>query len=374
MKIDENNLSRLETDYGGYLKGEAVDAFFEDFDIKFSAGHWCAGDFYDRFATEGYNSNDPDFSSDILSQIRRVKQAGIKGIEMQSHLFVDDRFNTDHDTVKNVKAELERQGMVPTNMALNLFSDPKWKLGSLTNPDRSRREDAVAAALQGVETARDLGCTSVTLWPGSDGWDYNFQADHEGLLERFIEGCCSINEGAVRSGLRFGVEAKLHEPREGNMILPTSHMSILVANEVNERCGGSNMGLIIDYGHEQMYGVNPGFTLCAAKVFGVPLVNFHINTAKLHSNDEDRVAGTGDNWRLAEFCYAAIKTGYSGWFSEDQFTYRMDPVKAMALSKELFSNVMKKALLIYKNRSVLEDAQATGDAGRTIDAVKEILM
>ena len=102
----------------------------------------------------------------------------------------------------------------------------------------------------------------------------------------------------------------------------------------------------------------------------VPVVNFHINTAKLHSNDEDRVAGTGDVWRMVDFCYAAIDTGYDGWFGEDQFTYRMEPVKAISLSRELFTNMMKKALLIYRDRRKLRRAQSTGDAGETIDVVK----
>jgi len=75
-----------------------------------------------------------------------------------------------------------------------------------------------------------------------------------------------------------------------------------------------------------------------------------------------------------DFCYAAIDTGYDGWFGEDQFTYRMDPVKAMSLSRELFGNLMKKALLIYARREKLREAQATGDAGRTIDVVKDILI
>ena len=97
------------------------------------------------------------------------------------------------------------------------------------------------------------------------------------------------------------------------------------------------------------------------------------NNAKLHSNDEDRIAGTGDIWRLADFCYAAIDTGYDGWFGEDQFTYRTDPIKSMALSRELFGNVMKKALLIYAIRNKLEKAQSTGDAVAAIELVKRYI-
>jgi len=156
-------------------------------------------------------------------------------------------------------------------------------------------------------------------------------------------------------------------------VVTTTQKAMLIAAEVNRITGVANMGVAIDYGHEQMYGYEPADNLYLARRMGVPVVNFHINNAKLHSNDEDRVAGTGDNWRLADFCYAAVDTGYDGWFGEDQFTYRMEPVKAMALSKELFANTMKKALMIYRRRRALRRAQKTGDAGKTIDVVKKIL-
>jgi xylose isomerase len=158
------------------------------------------------------------------------------------------------------------------------------------------------------------------------------------------------------------------------MVIPTTHMAILVAKMVNDVCGGTNMGVCVDYGHEQMYAVEPASMLYVARRAGVPVVNFHLNDAKLHSNDEDRIAGTGDIWRLADFCYAAIDTGYDGWFGEDQFTYRTDPVKSMALSRELFANVMKRALLIYAAKDKLEKAQATGDAAATIETVKKYIL
>jgi len=173
--------------------------------------------------------------------------------------------------------------------------------------------------------------------------------------------------------LKFGTEAKLKEPREGNMVIATTAKAALVAKEVNAICGGNNMGVTIDYGHEQMYGDEPAAQLYMLKRFGVPITNFHVNTAKYHSNDEDRVTGTGDIWKLVDFCYAAIDTGYDGWFGEDQFTYRMEQVKAMRLSKELFGNAMKKALLIYARKDELEKARLSGDQGAVLDVVKRII-
>jgi xylose isomerase len=374
MRLDKKSLVKLDKEYEGYLEGEKLDRLFAEFGINFAAGHWCAGDFADRFAPKGYNSNKKGFSSDIVSQIERVSQAGIKGIEFHEAIFIDKNYKKDAKIIERVKRALEKNRVIPTNMNTNLFSDPKWKLGGVTNPNSSIRRDALRVALQGVGIAKEVGCKSVALWPGSDGWDYNFEVNYGALLDRFIEACVAINRRAKEMGLRFGIEAKLHEPREGNMIISTTHKAALVAMEVNRACGGKNMGVAIDYGHEQMYANEPGDTLYTLKRFGVPVVNFHLNNAKLHSNDEDRITGTGDNWRLADFCYAAIDTGYDGWFGEDQFTYRTDPVKSMALSREMFGNMMKKALLIYANRDKLEEARKSGDACKTIDIVKKILI
>lgn len=374
MKISIDILKKLETEYSGYLEWDIIDKFFEDFGIKFAAGHWSAGDFMDRFATRGYNSNDPNFRSDIISQLHRIKQAGIKGVEFHDVLFIDSNYRKVQSFIGEVKDELKKLGLVPTNMNINLWTDPKWKMGGITNPSLKVREEAIQIALQAVEIAKELGCNSVSLWPGSDGWDYNFEVNYGKQLELFIDGCEKINREAKKAGLIFGIEAKLHEPREGNMVIPTTHHAALVAKTVNERCGGTNMGVCIDYGHEQMYAVEPAATVYALKTFGVPLVNFHINTAKLHSNDEDRIAGTGDIWRMVDFIYSAIDTGYDGWFGEDQFTYRTDPVKAMYLSKEIFANLAKKALLIYARKEELEKVREMGDQAEIINFVKKIIL
>ena len=374
MKITKAKLSALSRKYRGYLKGAKVDAFLNDFGIKFAAGHWCAGPFVDRFASDGYTAPEDNLEPGLVGQLKRVAKAGIKGVEVHGALFFNDKLEVDDAKVREAKAALKEYKLTATNMNTDTWSHPRWKLGGITNPNPRLRRLALDVALKGIDIAKEIGCSSVALWPGSDGWDYNFQANYGKLLDHFISGCITINKKAKKAGLGFGVEAKLHEPREGNMILATTHKSMAVCMVVNRECKGRNMGVAIDYGHEQMYGNEPADNLYTAKVLGVPVVNFHLNTAKLHSNDEDRVAGTGDNWRFADFCYAAIDTGYDGWFGEDQFTYRMEPIKAMSLSREIFANIMKKALMIYAKKDELTKAQATGRAERTIDAVKEILI
>ena len=374
MKVTPANLGKLSTTFRGYLKGAKLDEFFKTFGIKFAAGHWAAGEFMDRFAPAGYNSDNPDFDPSVPAQLERIKEAGVEGVEFHEALFIDERFRKMPAKIEEVKRALRRLRLTPTNMNTNLWSHPKWKLGSVTHPNPRVRRAALRVCLQGIEIAKEIGCSSVSLWPGADGWDYNFQVNYGTILDRFIRACVAVNKAAKRAGLRFGIEAKLKEPREGNMVVCDTPKAILVASTVNRVCGGRNMGVAIDYGHEQMCGNEPADMVYTARRFGVPMVNFHVNNAKYRSNDEDRVTGTGDNWRLADFCYAAIDTGYAGWFGEDQFTYRMDQVKAMALSRELFGNVMKKALVIYRDREKLLAAQAKGDAASTIEVVKEVLL
>ncbi len=374
MKLGKKNLARLKTDYSGYIEGDAVGRFFDEFGIRFAAGHWCAGGFTDRFNPDGYLSDDDSFSDTVEDRIRRVAEAGVKGIEFHDTDFIDAARQPVRAKIASAREVLERHGLSATNMNTNLFSDPKWKLGGVTHAVEEVRQEALEVALRSVDIGRELGCESVALWPGSDGWDYNFQVDYGALLDRMIDACIAINKACMAAGLKFGIEAKLHEPREGNMVVATTHKAALIAMEVNSACGGANMGVAIDYGHEQMYAVEPADTVYCLKRFGVPLVNFHINNAKLHSNDEDRIPGTGDNWRFADFCYAALDTGYDGWFGEDQFTYRMEPVAAVSLAREMFANVMKKALSIYAVREELHRAQSSGEAAGTIEVVKRILV
>lgn len=373
MQVTAEKLEKLTTKYEGYLEGDRLDEFFREFAIKFAAGHWCAGEFADRFNPKGYNRHRPDFKDTIVDQIARVSQAGIEGIEFHDVLFLNDAKQIDDAKIAEVKDALAHHKVTPTNMNIDVWGDSIYRMGGVTNPERAIRQRALDQCLQSVEIARKVGCSSVSLWPGSDGWDYNFEVNYGQQLDWFIDACVEINKKAMAVGLRFGTEAKPKEPREGNMVIATTAKAALVAKEVNTICGGANMGVAIDYGHEQMYGDEPAAQLYMLKHFGVPIVNFHVNNAKYHSNDEDRVTGTGDIWRLIDFCYAAIDVGYDGWFGEDQFTYRMEQVKAMRLSKELFGNSMKKALLIYAQRDELERARLSGDQGAVLDVVKKVI-
>lgn len=373
MNLTPALLANLDTKHNGYLEGSSIDDLFADFGIRFAAGHWCAGEFFDRFCPVGYNSNNPNFDDSIEAQIGRVREAGIDGIEFHEVLFLGADGARDAKKQADIVAALKKHNVTATNMNMNTWTNPKFKFGGVTNPDASVRKDCLAQIRLGIEIAQEIGCVSCNLWPGSDGWDYHFEVNYGEKLSQYIDACTEVADQCDKHGLKFGTESKQKEPREGNMIVNTVAKAALVAQEVNRNLGKTVMGVVIDYGHEQMVGNTPADSLYMLKRLGIPIANFHVNGAKYNSNDEDRIAGTDDVWRLVEFCYAAIDTGYDGWFGEDQFTYRTEQVVSMRLSREFFANCMKKALKIFAKKAELDRAVATGDAAQTIGVVKKII-
>lgn len=367
VKVSE--LNKLDA-YKGFLEGGLVDKFFEEFDVKFGSGTWAAGGFSDRFMAKGYT---PDLPSDVLSRISRIKEAGIKAFVPINVEFFNEKFEINWDLVDRVKEFASKNKMIIASLALDLAGIPQLKLGSIANPNPELRKFAMDLLVKSLDIAKRLGVNTVSFWPGQDGWDYNFEVNYSKLLAIFMENLKKLAEETANKGFMLAIEAKLKEPKEGNMVIPTTHVAIAMARKINEELGKKIVGITIDYGHELMYAVDPAYTVHLAKVFDVPLLSIHMNTAKTHSNDEDRVAGVGDLWQFIDFLLATIETGYEGWYVLDQFTYRMNPVDGLRLSKELFANAMKKALEIYRHRDELEKLRATGDQAKVIDLVKRII-
>ena len=367
--MSASSLGRLD-EFKGFLEGDDVDRFLEAFGIRFGSGTWAAGGFSDRFMSRGYF---PDLPSDVISRVERIRRAGIKAFVPINVEFFDEGFEVRWDLVDRVREYAARSGMVIAGLALDLSGIPQLRLGSIANPNPDLRKLALDILVKSLDIAKRLGVDTVSFWPGQDGWDYSFETNYGKLLALFTEGLRRLAEEAASRGLALAIEAKLKEPKEGNMVLPTTHVAIAIARKVNDELGRKVVGVTIDYGHELMYAVEPAYTVYLAKFLDVPLLSIHINTAKTHSNDEDRVVGTGDMWQFIDFLYATIDTGFSGWYILDQFTYRMDPVEGLRLSKELFANCMKKALAIYRQRDELEKIRALGDQAKVIDLVKKII-
>ena len=374
-RFTQDQLAHAASLKGPLDRGAAID-FLRALDIRMSVGHWSAGDFYDRFAPVGYHSDDPAFSNQFEAQCRRTKAAGIDAIEIHQHVF-ETSLNGDIDWPALERARdgfVAELGMTLTACNINTWTNPKFRLGGPCNPDAALRRAALDEILKAVEIAKALKIPIVSVWPGSDGADYHFQIDYLQSLEWFTEALVEANRACQAAGIRLAIEPKPYEPRELYMIIPTAASAVLVARTVNERSGGTNCGLTIDYGHQKMEATTASTACDLAMFAGVPIHKFDINDARQGRNDQDLIFGTVSIPESVEYLFTTFLRDYRGYYSQDQFTYRDDPTRAMERSMINFANLALKAARLYARRADLDRARAAGTGPDVLDLVSPMLV
>jgi xylose isomerase len=356
-------------------RDEAID-FLKHMDIRMAVGHWSAGDFCDRFAPPGYHSDDPTFRNDFEGQCRRIKAAGVDAVEIHQTVF-EKTLNGDLDQKAIERAQsgfLAELGMTVTTCNINTWTNPKFRLGAACNPDPALRRAGLEEILKGLEICKLMKIPVLSVWPGSDGADYHFQIDYQQSIEWFTEALVTVNKECLKAGVKLGIEPKPYEPRELYMIVPTAASAILVATKVNAATGGRNCGLTIDYGHQKMEATTASTACDLAEFAGVPVHKFDINDARQGRNDQDLMFGTVSIPESVEYLYTTFLRNYRGWYSQDQFTYREDPTRAIERSLINFANLALKAVRIVACQPALDQARAKGTGPDVLDIVSPVLV
>ena len=70
---------------------------------------------------------------------------------------------------------IEIVGLRINGLAIRYYSDPAFEIGAFTNPDRRTRRKAIDLTKRGMDAAREVDCSLMTIWLGQDGYDYSFQ-------------------------------------------------------------------------------------------------------------------------------------------------------------------------------------------------------
>jgi xylose isomerase len=356
-------------------RDEAIE-FLKAMDIRMSVGHWSAGDFCDRFAPPGYHSDDPAFKNDFEGQCRRTRAAGVDAIEIHQSVF-ESSMNGDLDRRLIDRARngfLPELGMTLAACNINTWTNPKFRLGGPCNPDPALRRAALEEVLKGAELCHELQIPVLSVWPGSDGADYHFQIDYKQSLEWFTDALITVNKKCIEYGVKLAIEPKPYEPRELYMIIPTAASAILVAQAVNQACGGNNCGLTIDYGHQKMEATTASTSCDLAEFAGVKVHKFDINDARQGRNDQDLMFGTLSIPESVEYLYTTFIRNYRGYYSQDQFTYREDPTRAIERSMINFANLSLKAVRVMANQCALDKARLAGTGPDVLDVVSPVLV
>jgi sugar phosphate isomerase/epimerase len=359
-----------------YMGRDESIAFLRTMNIRHSVGHWSAGDFCDRFAPPGYHSDDASFGNDFEAQCRRTKAAGVDAVEIHQSVF-EKTLNGDLDLKAIERAQngfLAELGMTVPACNINTWTHPRFRLGGPCNPDPALRRHALDEILKGVEICRTMKIGVLSVWPGSDGADYHFQIDYKQSIEWFTEALVAVNRKCIEYGIKLAMEPKPYEPRELFMIIPTAASAIVVAQKVNQACGGNNCGLTIDYGHQKMEATTASTACDLAAFAGVPVHKFDVNDARQGRNDQDLMFGTISIPESVEYLYTTFLRNYQGWYSQDQFTYREDPTRAIERSMINFANLSLKAVRVLALQPALNKARARGTGPDVLDVVSPVLV
>lgn len=318
---------------------------------KYAVGTWALKGCADRFVPEGYEEKRVS-TEDAIKKAVRIE--GIKAVE-----FISTDF--DDTSPEKVNSLLEDNNLQAVGILVNTFSR-KFKFGSLSAQDKRLHEEAVKEVQRTIEASNTLGCNNITLWLGSDGFDYPFQADYKKQWDTLLE---TIDDLAERfSGKNFALEYKLKEPRK-YLFVSSAMKSLWIANKLKK----DNVGVLVDFGHALMSKENPAEVICIltdeGKLFGI-----HFNDA-YREWDDDLVAGSVNLWDTLEFIYYLDKLNYDGWLSFDIFPFRMDASRAVQLCIKNTENLIKMAEKIDKEK--LSETQRSMKAENPLQLIQNLL-
>ena len=106
----------------------------------------------------------------------------------------------------------------------------------------------------------------------------------------------------------------------------------------------------------------------------MPVRKFDINDARQGRNDQDLMFGTLSIPESVEYLYTTFIRNYRGYYSQDQFTYREDPTRAMERSMINFANLSLKAVRVMGAQCALDKARRAGTGPDVLDVVSPILV
>jgi L-rhamnose isomerase/sugar isomerase len=259
------------------------------------------------------------------------------------------------DAVENLgelSSHIAESGLRAGAVNPNLFQDPDYKLGSITNPDPAIRRKATEHLLECVQIAAELGSTAQSLWL-ADGTNYAGQDDLRARRARLGDSLAQLY-GALPATQELLVEYKFFEPAFYATDIGDWGSALLLCQALGPRAR-----VLVDLGHHAQ-GVNVE-QIVAILSREDRLGGFHFNNRKYA--DDDLIVGSVNPLELF-LIFGELSAGAPALprLTIDQ-SHNVEPkVEAMVLSVLNLQDSYVKSLLI--DRAALAQAQSDADVLR----------
>ena len=244
------------------------------------------------------------------------------------------------DNLKNTVNLIKDNGMGINGFAMRYYTNPAFKMGAFTNPDKKVREEALNLTKRGIDAARESNSNLMTIWLGQDGYDYGFQVDYKKIWQDEIDG---IREVALHdTDCQISIEYKPNEPR-AYALLANLPLTLLAIKEINL----PNLGVTLDFAHILYADEQPAFAAAMASR-NSKILGLHLNDG-YSKRDDGLMVGSVHQLATIELLYQVYKDGYDGTIYFDTFpdASGLDPVKEC----EANINTVKKMLKVVKKLS-----------------------
>jgi L-rhamnose isomerase/sugar isomerase len=256
------------------------------------------------------------------------------------------------EDLDELSAHFARLGLRCGAVNPNLFQDPDYKLGSVTNPDPGIRRKAMAHLLDCAAVATELGATAQSLWL-ADGTNYAGQDDLRARRERLEDAVAELYS-ALPESQELLLEYKFFEPAFYATDIADWGSALLLCQRTGDRAR-----VLVDLGHHAQ-GVNVEQIVAILDREG-RLGGFHFNNRKYA--DDDLIVGSVNPFELF-LIFAELGGGGDPLprLTIDQSHNVEAKVEAMVLSVLNLQDAYAKSLLI--DRRAVAQAQARSDVLR----------
>ncbi len=255
------------------------------------------------------------------------------------------------DDYSELRQYAEDKGVKLGAVNPNVFQDDQYKLGSITHPSASVREEAIARLMECCEIMTRTGSELLSLW-FADGTNYAGQ-DSIRKRKQYMEHSLTETYKHLPPGSRMLVEYKFFEPAFYHTDLADWGMAYATALKLGEQAE-----VLVDTGHHA-HGTNIAH-IVAFLLDEKQLGGFHFNARRYA--DDDLIVGTNNPFELFEIFVEIVSAGELA----DNIAYMIDQshniepkLEAMLLSVLNCQTAYAKALIVdYKT---LEQRQNAGD-------------
>jgi len=332
--------------------------------VKNSVGIWSFGANATRFVPGGYHPKEG--KEDMPAKVRRVVDGLGELVDGYEFHYPGE---VNEDNIEKVKKALGKSDIYA--VALGIFNNPRYALGSFINPDKKLRQEAIMITKKGIDFAAETGSKFI-IWPGGEGYNYSFQIPYEEVWGYFIDAIAEAVDHANQRGVIMLLEHKNSEPAM-RILMRDIGMTMYVINKVKARgVDTANLKVNMDWQHLIMNGEN--LAEYASLLASENLLGHQHGNSGWGSFDDDNMVGASFFMQTLELALALRRYGYGKGGERvgyDLFPYTEDQIAAV--KRSIYQWEFIDSLAGKIDDKALRQAQAAHDAVAAYEIVYKTL-